>query len=263
MCWSVLQQDYLDISLFKSSASAARQHRRRSSLSTSQPHLHLNCHWFIDFLLRGWWAAPFIWTVFISSPRWLSLIKVKNQSCSVKLITSLLSPCHNHASSNKTVTGSSRITPQTSLSGSRPPFISLWMIKHCLLFLFVTFLVFLFSLSPKNVCLHVLFLAYAKKKKKKCFFSTCLPFLLLMQVVWILWTSQSNHRNTQTEIKQLCDGWSRSPCSGSVVSLRSDLGNRIRWKAAPWFLRSYPPCERWPQAVRDLRDSSRGLLPWW
>lgn len=101
------------------------------------------CHRFIDFLLRGWWAAPFIRTVFISSPRRLSpLIKVKNQSRSVKLITSLLSARRNHASSDTTVAGSSggRIIPEMSLFF----FLSIRVSAHQAVALFETGLPFLY-----------------------------------------------------------------------------------------------------------------------
>lgn len=117
-CQSVLEQDtvppfpLLFIKDFKSVMSPARL-LRSLNITTA----FWLCHRFIDFLLRGWWAAPFIRTVFISSPRRLSpLIKVKNQSRSVKLITSLLSARRNHASSDTTVAGSSggRIIPEMS-----------------------------------------------------------------------------------------------------------------------------------------------------
>lgn len=119
ICQSVLEQDtvppfpLLFIKDFKSVMSPARP-LQSLNITTA----FWLCHPFIDFLLRGWWAAPFIPTVFISPPRRLSPhIKVKNQSRSVKLITSLLSARRNHASSDTTVAGSSggRIIPEMSL----------------------------------------------------------------------------------------------------------------------------------------------------
>lgn len=116
---------------------------------------------------------------------------MKNQSCSVKLITSLLSPCHNHASSNKTVTGNGggRIISEMSLFW-------IWVSIHHALALFVTGLsLSLFAWSPKKIHIHVLFLAY-DEKKKKCL--CCLPFLFLMQIIYLLWRfSQINEKHKQ------------------------------------------------------------------
>lgn len=105
---SVLEQDrhpYMVLLLapLKITASPGRQHRQHTSPSTSQPHLHLNCHWFIDFLLRGWWGAPFIWNGF----HFIAMMALSHQSEKPKPFRQayyLPTPC---ASSNKSVTGNS------------------------------------------------------------------------------------------------------------------------------------------------------------
>lgn len=82
-CWSFLEQD------------GAPQSGDGASFSSK-------LSWFIDFFfpLQGWWAAAFIQTLFVSPPRWLSLIKVKNQS---PLPPSSSAPRRNHPSFSRTV----------------------------------------------------------------------------------------------------------------------------------------------------------------
>lgn len=104
ICQSVLEQDtdppHNTLNPLRAQSGGAKN--TGSDRSTSQPR------WFIDLLVRGMMSCSLHFGRFSFQRRDdFPLIRVKNQSCSVKLITSLLSPCHHHAASNKTVAGNS------------------------------------------------------------------------------------------------------------------------------------------------------------
>lgn len=138
-------------------------HKPRSYRSPSQPHFHFNRHWFIDFCLRGWWAAPFIWTVFISSLWWLfrHQSEKSNPLGQAYYLPPLPYPCRNPASSNETVTGNAggRAISEMSLFGSECRLIKTWLCLKQDSPLFLVFLTLLKNIFP----IHVLFLALELK----------------------------------------------------------------------------------------------------